>query len=336
MPIRPDKIDDMAARWIARRDAGLSGAEQAALDRWRQENPAHAAAFARYERTWAALARPVRTGVRSALEQELGRLERHQRIRRALGAGAGLLALGLATALWWQQGTVATPTGRVAAVSSRVLVSAPVREVLPDGSVIEHPRGAGLAVDYSGRERRVVLARGEAHFNVAKDAQRPFVVLAAGVEVRAVGTAFSVGLVPDAVEVLVTEGRVRVDPPSRAPAGVATVDPGGLGPGSRLVVGLQPEAVPVLVTLPAEEMERRMAWRKTRLEFSGATLAEVVGTLNRVGPVRYTIADPALDSMELSGLFHAEDTPAIVAILETGFGIDAEWVDGSVRLRRRR
>jgi transmembrane sensor len=53
---------------------------------------------------------------------------------------------------------------------------------------------------------------GEAHFFVEKDPQRPFVVNAAGIDVRAVGTAFNVRIDPAAVEVLVTEGRVRVDP----------------------------------------------------------------------------------------------------------------------------
>ena len=51
---------------------------------------------------------------------------------------------------------------------------------------------------------------GEAYFTVAKNPGRPFVVAAGGVGVRAVGTAFNVRLDSDAVEVLVTEGRVQV------------------------------------------------------------------------------------------------------------------------------
>jgi transmembrane sensor len=57
----------------------------------------------------------------------------------------------------------------------------------------------------------VVLERGEAHFQVAKNPARPFVVVARGVEIRAVGTAFSVGLESTRVEVLVTEGQVAVE-----------------------------------------------------------------------------------------------------------------------------
>jgi transmembrane sensor len=45
---------------------------------------------------------------------------------------------------------------------------------------------------------------------VTKDPVRPFIVMAAGVAVRAVGTAFNVKLDSTAVEVLVTEGMVAV------------------------------------------------------------------------------------------------------------------------------
>ena len=63
---------------------------------------------------------------------------------------------------------------------------------LPDGSVAILNTDSAIDVDY-GRERRMVkLLYGEAHFEVAKDAQRPFQVLAVGGRTTAVGTAFAV------------------------------------------------------------------------------------------------------------------------------------------------
>ena len=44
---------------------------------------------------------------------------------------------------------------------------------------------------------------------MSKDPERPFLVSAGEVTVRAVGTAFDVRLAPTAVEVLVTEGVIR-------------------------------------------------------------------------------------------------------------------------------
>src|SRR3546814_20539025 len=50
---------------------------------------------------------------------------------------------------------------------------------------------------------------GEAWFQVAHDAHRPFVVDIGSVRVRAVGTAFSVRQNPEGVDILVTEGVVE-------------------------------------------------------------------------------------------------------------------------------
>jgi transmembrane sensor len=80
---------------------------------------------------------------------------------------------------------------------------------LPDGSLVELKEGSRIAVDFSAEQRQVRLV-GEAHFQVARDAARPFVVNAQGVMVRAVGTAFSVRVDSDEVQVLVTHGSVHV------------------------------------------------------------------------------------------------------------------------------
>ncbi len=87
----------------------------------------------------------------------------------------------------------------------------PERHVLEDGSVVELNALTKLDVQYTPTERRVRLVRGEAYFIVAKNPQRPFRVSANQVTVQAVGTAFSVGLDPKELSVLVTEGKVRVE-----------------------------------------------------------------------------------------------------------------------------
>jgi transmembrane sensor len=82
---------------------------------------------------------------------------------------------------------------------------------LPDGSVVDLNTDSKVDVTFTPSERRVQLAHGEAHFSVAKDPARLFVVEAHGVAVVAVGTAFAVRLRSESVEVLVCEGRVRVN-----------------------------------------------------------------------------------------------------------------------------
>jgi transmembrane sensor len=66
-----------------------------------------------------------------------------------------------------------------------------------------------LTVRMAKGSREIEIAQGEAWFDVAKDASRPFIVTAGKVRARAVGTAFSVRRRETGVEVLVTEGVVE-------------------------------------------------------------------------------------------------------------------------------
>src|SRR5207245_2615866 len=59
---------------------------------------------------------------------------------------------------------------------------------LADGSKVTLNTASAVRADYTGRERRLTLVRGEAFFDVAKDPTRPFMVTAGSRQVIAVGT----------------------------------------------------------------------------------------------------------------------------------------------------
>ncbi|MFA6445570.1 MAG: FecR domain-containing protein, partial [Sterolibacterium sp.] len=203
----PDaSVTDTAAAWLSRCDAGLTAIEEAEMQAWLEADAGHAAAVAQLQATWGALDRPLKEGRAGDVLRELDRFS-HRRKRRRVGAAVAGLAMLLAVGFVWRgQHPSAVPSSSATAV-----VLLPSRQTLPDGSVVELRDGARIAVDFSGVLRRVALRQGEAHFQVTKDRDRAFVVVAGVVEVRAVGTAFSVQLGESAVDVLVTEGRVAVD-----------------------------------------------------------------------------------------------------------------------------
>lgn len=330
-----DDIDGTAAEWVARRDAGLAEHEQIEFEAWCAASVLHAEAVARFEMTWIALGRPRRAGAQTELTRELQRTARRRRQRRLVRAGAGL-AVVLAVGLAWRE--LRPPI----VPRSQTVMHVPTRLNLADGSVIEYPPTAEVKVDYSGTLRRVTLSRGEAHFTVAPDPARPFVVDAGGVAVRAVGTAFSVQLGGRAVEVLVTEGVVAVAKAAPKGAAAASADPpvplAVVGAGNRLViaVALQPTAVPQLNPVEHQEVAERLAWLNPRVEFSGAPLSEVVAVLNRYNRERLVLGDGALADVPLSGLFRADDAETFIRMLETGFGISIERRDGEIVLRKAR
>lgn len=329
------EIETIAARWVARRDAGLSPAEERELQRWVDADKRHQRALGFYDSAWSALARPSRLGAGAELEHELGSLAGRRRRRRAVMATASalLVALGLGLATW----RFSSP--RPSVVAPTAVLVMPMHQTLPDGSVVELKGNALIAVDYSAAMRRVLLKQGEAHFAVQKDPGRPFVVSAGGIEVRAVGTAFSVQLGVASVDVLVTSGHVALDrtagstgrdaPPAAPP--FAT-----LAAGSRAVVQLGPSPMePEVSNVLPGELSERLAWRSPRLEFTRAPLADAVALLNLHAPpssAKLVIADAKVAATTVSGIFRPDNTDAFVVLLEGAFGVRAERSGSTITL----
>lgn len=266
------------------------------------------------------------------IDQMLPVIEQRVRRRRQrrLGAVAAGLAAMLVIVLIWpdrENGRVETK----AAVAGGPLVL-PMTQVLSDGSVVQLREGAEIAVDFDEGHRRVVLKKGEAHFQVTKNPRRPFIVVAGGVEVRAVGTAFRVQLGGRSVDVLVTEGRVAVDhgvaaanDESPAPAPLVVLDAG-----NQVTIGTQPEpqAKPEVTPLTPEELEAQLAWRVPRLDLSSTPLEEVISLFNQYGRARLALGDPALGKLRISGVLRVDHPELLVRLLERAFGIRAEQRGG--------
>ncbi|MGH7958104.1 MAG: FecR family protein [Opitutaceae bacterium] len=185
--------------------------------------------------------------------------------------------------------------------------------VFPDGSRAELNEGSEVTAHFTASERRVRLVRGEAHFSVTKDGARPFVAEAAGVAVRALGTAFNVRLDPAAVEVLVTEGRVAVAAEERAkiaekegPKSQRRESPPllpDLRAGQRAVVGLTPEApAPHIDTMSSAAIARALAWQGLRLQFNDSSLDRVAAEFNRHTRIRLIVDESAAGTL-VAGTF---------------------------------
>jgi transmembrane sensor len=332
-PASTDTIDAAAAEWLARRDRGLSATEQDDYLVWLRADPRHAAAVARHA---AALERMMGLG---AWQPELSvepnpdlfapPARRRWRVLVPVLALAAALVLGLFV---WR----ATPTP--APQKSYLRVNE--RQALADGSWVELKDGSRIEVNFTPSERRVRLT-GEAHFRVAKNPACPFIVEAHGVEVRAVGTAFNVRLDTGSVEVLVTEGKVRIDEPARRDVSAPVLTPPPdvfvtAGQQTRVVLAA-PTSTPEVTSFTPEQMRSTLEWQTPRLQFFETPLADAVTEFNRHNPRPLVLGDSGLAPVLIGGSFRVDNVEGFVRLLELTVGVRGEArADGAIVLTRAR
>lgn len=345
-------IERTAAEWLARREAGLSAGDQEALALWLGADARHARCYRQLERSWSRLEKLRGSAVATRLEIELDQLALPTKPRGAFaarlsrrrfapawlsGALAASLVWGLIYLAWWRPRQVNRPHAETVATAVGV-----VRAMeLPDGSVVRLNTNSAIEVLFTRDERRVRLGRGEVFFTVAKNPARPFIVSAAGVDVRAVGTEFNVRLHHDAIEVVVSEGKVRVDDAADgASLLVPTAAPAILSAGHRVTIPVAPAARPPVaaaapVPVAALEIERSLAWRKRKLVFESAPLVVIVAEFNRYNRRPLVVGDPELAPRLFGGTFDANDTATFLELLRTTDEVVSEERGGEIVLRRR-
>lgn len=293
--------------------------------------------------------------VMAAMERSLRR-RRHRRLKAVCGLSA-VAVVALSAVLSWRSpafpfrlrdagdsAPLATTVGH-----SSMIVTRPEELRLSDGSIVQLAPGASVREAFSADVRRLHLERGEAHFQVARNPNRPFVVEAGAISVRAVGTAFAVQVSEVASEVVVTEGRVAVEAvaaaavdaaassgtpeaqsaaSSPAPAVRKVVAPSStvarLEAGDRFVLdsGSRIEKTTTRVErLSAERLAARLSWRVPNVEFSGTLLEEALPLLNRHRTVPLVLADPSIGRVRLSGVLRADNADTLLRLLEEEHGI---------------
>jgi transmembrane sensor len=288
-------IDQQALRWVVRKaDPALGEAERAAFDAWYAADIRHQGAFLR--------ATAIDNALNQAIVQETlrpghdhpaaGWQPPRPRLRRALLTW-GALAAGVAILV----GGALFP----AHDDSIVLTSThgEFRKVpLADSSVVSLNSASQVEVRLGRAARNIELTKGEAWFEVAKDASRPFVVAAADVRVRAVGTAFAVRRQDDGSDISVTEGTVEVWSEAGT-AGKRVLRAGEqafvANRASRITVGRAPL-----------DIERKLAWRQGQLVFQNQTLGDAVADFNRYSKRRIVINDPRLKHKTLVGQYRID------------------------------
>jgi transmembrane sensor len=355
-----DAIEESAGAWVLRLQTGLTPAQERELSDWLAADSRHSAAFMELQQAWdrldpleaqMAAGKPIPTVVAADARGHM----LHSPLVRFWGPGlaaAAAVAIGI---LSWRQhhpaqvsvpnpvasaislsqlpaplqhhpAQVSVPNPAAPAISLSQLLGPCEERTLEDGSVVQLNHNAQISVHYTPAARIVELVHGEAHFKVAKNPSRPFVVKVGAVEVRAVGTAFDVRFDPALVEILVTEGRVRVERTAASLISAATPDSSALvSAGQNAAVSLtQTILSPKVTPVTATEMETRLAWRPQVLEYDDVPLSTIVAEFNRHNSVHLVVDDPKLGLLRMTVSFRSDNMEGFVRLIEINYGIRAE------------
>ena len=316
------EIDEIAAAWALRAQEGpLSPERDAELQRWLDSDSRHLGA---YTRAMGALAYFDRAKALKAAPstRDVARMPTaaRRRLLQVLGAAAGFGGVAVAGSWIW------------GAVSARTSTRKGEVRVMPlaDGSEVTLDTESTVQTAFGPGHRTVRLLAGKALFDVAKDETRPFNVLAGGVNVRAVGTSFSVQLLArDQVRVLVREGKVEVT--RAAPLGTARQAPLLLSANMSTLAADLPRMTAIAET--SETVDRQLAWRSGMLDFDGESLEQVAAQFARYSDYALQV-DPDVANTRISGRFMAADARGFAKAAGESLGLTADLGPRSASLHR--
>ncbi|ROT95392.1 DUF4880 domain-containing protein [Altererythrobacter sp. FM1] len=305
-----------AAEWFARMRGPDAERHRAEFKAWYHVDPAHAAAYDRMGLRWdqGGLVGHTPTGqARQGLPKAPGR-----RVPlRALALAASVAAiLILGAVLLSARDTLPSgdPGTQIVASDTLETPRGDIRRVaLADGSVVTLDSDSRIAIAFTPGERRLRLIAGRARFEVAHDADRPFIVAAGGGEVVATGTQFDVSLIGGRPHVRLFEGSVEVRRPESGATSDAATPAVRLKPGQMALVDrpVPPETAPVAG-------ER---WVSGTLSFENASLESVLAEANRYTVHQVRLGDPSLGRLRFTGGFRAGDPDQLAQALASGFGL---------------
>jgi transmembrane sensor len=209
---------------------------------------------------------------------------------------------------------------------------------LADGSMVGLEGSTLLEVHLEAAERRLVLVRGRAHFDVAHE-RRPFVVHAGGGRIMALGTRFEVAFSSDQrVTVRLVSGAVDVTLPMSAGSEEARTPTRRLQPGDTIsygaaATGQNPESATRLqnrVAAPRPDTPTLMR------DYDAIPVADLIAAANRGSTRPIRLADPAIGTRRVSGRFSVDNSLVLAERLGLLFDLEVDREsEGEILLRAR-
>lgn len=288
----------------------LSEASANELDHWRKATAENEAEAQQTEKAWEMAGR-YKSGFQPDASAGFAQLKAKMQAaepkvvplkpRRNWIAVAASVALLVGFFAVWQLYTSPSTTAMVS-VNTKAGERREVR--LPDGSQVVLNENSSIAYMpdmQAGTPRRLNLT-GEAYFDIAEDASRPFIIATEYAVVRVLGTAFNVRAYRNEAqtEVEVERGKVALGAGTDKEALILTAGQRGL---CRPDGSLDREKSPELSA---------HSWRTGKLDFRGTPMKQVVEALERHYKIRIDFQGSGIANCPFSGNFNQVPVEAIM------------------------
>lgn len=175
---------------------------------------------------------------------------------------------------------------------------------LSDGSTIRMNYETEIQVpEIFNGDQRVVYMIGHAHFDVARDKKRPFIIYTKDSKTEVLGTSFDVKTKgKDETEIIVTSGKVAFSEKDR-PENMVTLT---VNDRAVLLAGSK-------ISTNDVDALRRTAWKDNQLVFDGQTMEEVIDVLKPWYDINITVENPKLLTLDF---ILALDNPSLESTME--------------------
>jgi len=224
----------------------------------------------------------------------------------SVAAAVLLIPILIAGGIWFTEQNKDEPILAESPVTSTLIapLGSRISFSLPDGTKGWLNSGSSIEYQLPFNSNRQVAILGEAWFNVAHDANHPFVIATGNSKVKVLGTKFNLNAYPEEkyVEVILAEGKVEFSTPG-LPSGIE------MKPNERLV--LSNGTVNINVT----DATKYAAWKEGKLMFRGDSMDEVARRIERWYNVDVKLVDEELRNHVIRGTFQDDSLQEVLRYL---------------------
>ncbi|WP_172449339.1 FecR family protein [Bowmanella denitrificans] len=191
--------------------------------------------------------------------------------------------------------------------------------VLSDQTQVAMNRDSHLTFVEHADSREVILSKGEAYFDVARNESKPFSVKVGDTQVTVLGTRFNINRLANQVEVQVFHGKVAVTQLSSQQS-------------VQLSVGQQ-LSIDALGMHSGQVTGDAPAWQSGWLNIDNQALSRVVLQLSRYSDKPVLVSDE-LSNLPVSGRFRTGDIPGALDLISKLYGLKTDNFSDSYLLSK--